>query len=128
MLIAVVWYAIASDVRRAALFGLIAGLCEDILSTGSGGGWTIATTLTAILASTASSGFFADSLPLVSAFVVLATLLRNAIFWVVMAAQGYPAGLGIIHFHKTLWQALLNGLLVSIIMLVSRILENRKLR
>ncbi|MEO6912705.1 MAG: hypothetical protein ABI182_01615, partial [Candidatus Baltobacteraceae bacterium] len=43
VLIVVVWYATTSDMRRAALYGLIAGLCEDILSTGTGGGWTIAT-------------------------------------------------------------------------------------
>ncbi|MEO6912449.1 MAG: hypothetical protein ABI182_00335, partial [Candidatus Baltobacteraceae bacterium] len=82
--------------------------------------WTIATTLTAILASTISSGFFADSIPLVAGIVVVATLVRNLIFWLVMEIQGYPIGLGGIHFHQTLWQAFLNGLLATIVMLVLR--------
>lgn len=120
VLIVVVWYAVSSDMRRATLYGLIAGLCEDILSTGTGGAWTIATTLTAILASSISSGFFADSIPLVAGIVIGATLARNLIYWLVMEIQGYPAGLGGIHFHQTLWQALLNGLLVTVVMVVRR--------
>ncbi len=120
VLVAVVWYAIAADMRGAAIYGLVAGFFEDMLDTGSGGAWTISTTLTAILAGTVSRGFFADSMPLVSGIVVLATLFRALVFWLVMEGQGYPSGFGWIHFHTALWQAALNVALVLIVMLIGR--------
>ncbi len=121
VLLVVAWYAIHVDVRRAALFGLIAGICEDALSAQTGAAWTISTTATAVVAAMLSRGFFADSIPLVAAIVVFATLLRDAIFWSAMALQGgYPAGLGGWHLHQTLWQAALNALFVALIMLALR--------
>lgn len=121
VLLVVAWYAIHVDIRRAAMFGLIAGICEDALSAQTGAAWTISTTSTAIVAAMLSRGFFADSIPLVAAIVVFATLLRDAIFWSVMALQGgYPAGLGRQHFHQTLWQAVLNAIFVTAVMLLLR--------
>lgn len=128
MLVAVVWYAVAADARRAAIYGLAAGLLEDLLSTGTGGAWTIATTLTAIIAGGASRGFFADSIPILAAIVFAASLLHDLLFWLVMEAQGYPTGLGWIHFHGALWRALLNVILVVAIMLVLRIIDRRRVR
>ena len=97
VLVAVVWYALRTDVRRAVLFGLIAGACEDILGgalTGAatGGGWTIATTGTALLVGSLSQGFFADSIPVLTAAVAIGTLLRRLIFWSVLSLEGYPRG------------------------------------
>ena len=125
VLVAVVWYAIRVDSRRAAVYGLAAGLFEDILATGTGGAWTIATTLVAIVAGTLSRGFFADSIPLVTALIALATLVRNLLFWIVMGFEGYPSGLGVMHFHQALWQALLNAACMAIVMLLTRRFENR---
>jgi len=124
VLVVVVWYAIHADPRRAALFGLIAGLFEDVLDTGTGGAWTLSTTLTAILAGVVSRGFFADSMPLVAGIVVFATLLRTFLFWLVMDGQGYPTGLGWIHFHGALVQAALNAIFIVIIMLIGRYFES----
>lgn len=128
VLIVVVWYAIHADPRRAALFGLITGLFEDVLDTGTGGAWTIATTLTAILAGVVSRGFFADSMPLVAGIVVFATLLRTFLFWLVMEGEGYPTGLGWMHFHATLWQAALNAVFIVIVMLIGRYRESPQYR
>ena len=121
VLVVVAWYAIHVDVRRAALFGLIAGICEDALSAQTGAAWTISTTTMAVVAAVLSRGFFADSIALVAAIVVFATLLRDAIFWTVMDLQGgYPAGLARPHLHQTLWQAALNALFVAAVMLALR--------
>ncbi len=120
VLVVVVWYAIRVDVRRAGSFGLAAGICTDLLSTGTGGAWTVATTLVAIFAALLSRNFFADSLTLAAAVAAVATLLRNGIFWAMMGWQGYPAGLGSIHLHEALWEALLNAILMVLGTLLAR--------
>ena len=120
VLVVVVWYAIRVDARRAALFGLFAGFCEDALSAQTGAAWTISTSLSALLASRLSRGFFADSIPLVIAITVIATLVRALLFWIVMALSGYPPGLGTMHFHEALLQAALNAALIVAAMLVVR--------
>lgn len=120
VLLIVVWYAIHADPRRAAYCGFVAGFFEDMLAQGTGGAWTISTTLTAIIAGVVSRGFFADSMPLVAGIVVFATLVRMLLFWMVMDAQGYPTGLGGLHFHTAVWQALLNAVAILVIMLVGR--------
>jgi rod shape-determining protein MreD len=128
VLVVVVWYAIRVDTRRAATYGLVAGLCQDILATGSGAAWTISTMSVAVLAGTLSSNFFADSLPLAAAMAAFATLVGQAIFWIVMALEGYPPGLGVVHFHQALWEALLNAILIVIAVLLVRWRENYRTR
>lgn len=120
VLVVVVWYAIRVDARRAALYGLVAGLCEDALSAQTGAAWTIATSVTALLASRLSRGFFADSIPLVTAITAIATLVRALCFWAIMAIFGYPAGLGAMHFHEALLQAALNVAVIVVAMLIAR--------
>jgi rod shape-determining protein MreD len=126
VLVMVVWYAIRADARRAAIFGLIAGLCEDVLSAQTGASWTIATTLTAIVTSVLSRGFFADSIPLVCVMTVVATLLRALIFWTAMAFSGYPPGLAGEHFHEALVQAALNVLVMIVAMILGRRFESAR--
>lgn len=120
VLLVVVWYAIHADPKRAALCGFAAGFAEDMLAAGTGGAWTIATTLTAIIAGALSRGFFADSMPLVGAIVAFSTLVRMLVFWMVMSAQGYPSGLGRLHFHTALWQAAMNAAVMMLVMLAGR--------
>lgn len=124
VLIVVVWFAVRADLLRATIFGLIAGLAEDVFSTGTGAGWTIATTLTAIFAGMLSRGFFADSIPLVAIIVGIATIVRDGIFWAVMWFQHYPLGYGTVHFHQTLWKAALDAVAVALIMLGLRYRDN----
>jgi rod shape-determining protein MreD len=128
VLVVVVWYAIRVDARRAALYGLAAGICEDALSAQTGGAWTISTTLVAVIAGSLSRGFFADSLPLVTAMAALATLLRALFFWIVMAAQGYPPGLGSLHVHEALLQSALDALVMLAAMLLLRRFDPRSSR
>ena len=128
VLIVVIWFAILADARRAAIFGFAAGFCEDMLSLGTGGAWTISTTITALLAGTLSRTFFADSIPLVTGIVIVSTLVRELIFWIVMKAQGFPPGLGSLHFHQALWQALLNAIFVVVAMLIYRYRERLRLK
>jgi len=120
VLVVVIWYSIRVDARRAALYGLCAGFLEDALSAQTGAAWTIATTLSAMLASRLSRGFFADSIPLATSVTVAATLARALLFWVVMALSGYPPGLATLHFHEALLQALLNAVVIVVAMLVAR--------
>ena len=120
VLVVVVWYAIRVDARRAAVYGLVAGLCEDALSAGTGAAWMISTCSSAVVASMLSRGFFSDSIPLVSAITVLVTLLRAVIFWAAMALGGYPPGLGSMHLREALLQSLLNGAVVVAAMLTVR--------
>ena len=121
VLVAVVWFAIRVDARRAAIYGLFAGICEDVLAAGTGGAWTISTTVTAMLTSVLSRGFFADSIPIVAAATAIATLVRDLIFWTVMSLEGYPSGLAGVHFHQALWQALLDvAVMIAAMLLVRR--------
>lgn len=120
VLVIVVWYAVRVDARRAALCGIVAGFCEDALSAQTGAAWTVATCLSAMLASRLSRGFFADSIPLVTAITVVATLLRALLFWVVMALSGYPRGLATMHFHEAILQSALNAAVIVAAMLVAR--------
>lgn len=123
VLVVVVWYAIRVDTRRAAVYGLAAGFGEDALSAQTGASWTIATCLSALLASRLSRGFFADSIPLAASVTVVATLLRALVFWTIMALSGYPSGLGTMHFHEALAQAVLNTLVIVAAMIVARRFE-----
>jgi rod shape-determining protein MreD len=120
VLVVVVWYAIRVDARRAALYGLFAGLCEDALSTQTGAAWMISTSMSALVVSLLSRGFFADSIPLVTGSTIIATLLRALLFWTIMALSGYPPGLGAMHFHEALLQAALNVAVIVAAMLIGR--------
>jgi hypothetical protein len=73
-----------------------------------------------------SRWFFADSIPILAGVVIVATLLRRMLFWVVMALQGYPAGYARLHLHQALWEALLNALLVTLLLLLARFRESRQ--
>jgi len=125
VLVAVVWYAVRVEPWRAAVYGLIAGLIEDLLSYGTGGAWTIATTGVAILASLVSRGFFADSIPLLATIAFAATLAQRLIYWVTMGFEGYPSGLGMMHFHEALFEAVLNAVVMTVVLIVLRRFDHR---
>ena len=116
--IAIVLYALRVGARRAAIVGIIAGAIEDALG-GTGGAWTIATTLIALGAGTVARGFFSDGFPILGALIALTVLVRDAIFWFVMSLQGYPPGLGTAHFHTAVVQAVITGV-IAILYLVAR--------
>jgi rod shape-determining protein MreD len=125
VLVTVVWYALRGNAVNAAVFGLIAGLCEDIFSAQTGVAWTVATPLAALFVNRLSRWFFADSIPAVAVVVIAATLLRRMFFWVVMALQGYPTGYARLHLHEALWEAVINALLAAVLILIARAGESR---
>lgn len=120
VLAAVVWYAIRVDARRAVLYGLVAGLCEDALSAQSGAAWTVSTSLSALVASVLSRGFFADSIPLVVVITIVTTLVRALLYWVVAALGGYPSGLALMHLHEAVLASVLNAVVMVVAMLLAR--------
>ncbi len=126
VLVAVVWYALRSGSARATVYGLVAGIAEDILAFDSGGAWTFSTTIVALVSSLPARRFFVDSIPLFAIVTALATLVREAIFWIIKKAEGYPAGLGTIHFHEALVQALLNAVVAAVVTTVARRFERRE--
>lgn len=125
VLVVAVWYALRADLLHATAFGVVAGLCEDIFSAQTGIAWTTATPITAVFVSWLSRWFFADSIPILAGVVVVATLLRRMLFWVMMALEGYPPGYARLHLHQALWEALLNAVLVTLLMLLARFRESR---
>jgi rod shape-determining protein MreD len=124
--VAVVWYGIRVEPWRAAAYGALAGIAEDALAFSyTGGAFTISTTLAGIFACLITRGFFSDSLPLVATITFFATLVRQLIFWVTMGFEGYPSGLGVIHFHEALLQAIFNAAAMMAVMLVQRRFDSR---
>jgi rod shape-determining protein MreD len=99
--IAVVLYALRVGARRGVVLGLVAGVLTDAVA-GTGGAWTLAYTLLALACGGVTGGFFADGVVLPSLFVGLAVVVRSALFWIVMSAEGYPRGYGTVHLHGAL--------------------------
>jgi rod shape-determining protein MreD len=126
VLVAVVWFAMRSDIGRATIYGLFAGIGEDVIAFDAGGAWTFATAITALLASLPTRRFFEDSMPFFMIVTALATLVRELLFWSFKKVEGYPSGLGTIHFHEALLQAALNALLGAFVMFVARRFERRR--
>jgi rod shape-determining protein MreD len=114
--------------RAAAIFGLVAGACEDALSAGTGAAWTVSTTLVAIFANYLTRWFFADSIPVFTGVVIAATLMRRMIFWVFLAVGGYPPGYARLHLHEALWEALLNAFIAAVALIAARRFEERPAR
>ena len=107
--IAVVLYASRAGARRGAMLALPAGLLEDIFA-GTGGGWTIATTVVALMVGGFSRRMFADGAFVPAVLCGLAVLVRDLMFWSVMRVEGFPAGFALAHAHTSLWRALLTAI------------------
>ncbi len=125
VLVAVVWYAMRADTGRALLLGFFAGLGEDLIAFDAGGAWTFSTMAAAFVASLPSRRFFEDSIPLFMLVTACTTLVRALVFWSIESIEGYPPGLGTMHVHEAMLQALLNAVLAGIVMLVTRRWERR---
>jgi rod shape-determining protein MreD len=110
---------------RGALLGLPAGLLEDIFA-GTGGGWTISTTIVGLLAGAFSRRMFADGAFVPAVLCGIAVLVRDLIFWATMRVEGFPAGFALAHFHTSLWRALLTALIAFLWLVVRRRLVTDK--
>ncbi|HUY11726.1 MAG TPA: rod shape-determining protein MreD, partial [Candidatus Dormibacteraeota bacterium] len=109
VLLVVVWYSVRLDPQRAAILGLLAGLAEDLLSGTTGGSWTPATTLVAIMTASLSRAFFGNSPLLFAALAFFATLVRDSLFWGIAKMAGMPFAWSTLHFHQALRQAILDA-------------------
>jgi len=107
--IAIVLYALRVGGRRGMALAVVAGALTDALA-GTAGGWTIADALVVLLVGAIAGGFFADGILPPSFLVAAAVFVRDGVFWIVMAMEGYPRGYGTTHLHESLWQALITGL------------------
>jgi rod shape-determining protein MreD len=114
--IAVVLYALRVGARRGALLGLLAGVLTDSIA-GTGGAWTLAYTALAMLCGAVSRGFFADGMVMPSLFVGVAVVVRSALFWITMSAEGYPRGFGAVHLHAALESGALTAVYAFVYML-----------
>ena len=123
--IAVVLYASRAGARRGALLGLPAGLLEDIFA-GTGGGWTLATTVVGLLAGGFSRRMFADGAFVPAVLCGLGVLVRDLIFWATMRLEGFPPGFAVAHLHTSLWRALLTALIAFVWLVVRRRLVSDK--
>lgn len=115
--IAVVLFALRAGARRGAIVGIVAGVLTDALA-GTGGGWTLADATVALACGGVSRGLFADGVVPPAVLVALAVLLRDALFWIVMATEGYPRGFATAHLHASLWQAALTGACALVYLIV----------
>jgi rod shape-determining protein MreD len=116
--IAVVLYAARAGARRGAVLALPAGLLEDIFA-GTGGGWTVATTVIALLVGGLSRRMFADGAFVPAVLCGVAMLVRDFVVWSMMRVEGYPHGYAVAHFHTALLRAALTAL-VAFLWLVVR--------
>ncbi|GAC1580377.1 MAG: hypothetical protein NVS3B7_14890 [Candidatus Elarobacter sp.] len=115
--IAVVLYASRAGARRGALLALPAGMLEDVFA-GTGGAWTIATVLIALLVGGLSRRMFTDGGFAPAVLCAVAVLARDLVFWSVMSAQGYPHGFAVAHLHTSLWRAALTALITFVWLVV----------
>ncbi len=115
--IVVVLYALRTGIRGALVIGTIAGVATDVLA-GTGGGWTVAYLSIAAGSSAVRTRFFADGIVLPSVLVAAAVLVRDAIFWIVMTAEGYPRGFGTMHLHQAIVAAIMTAVATAIIQLL----------
>ncbi len=96
------------------MLGLIAGLCEDLLSGTTGGSWMLATLAAAVLTALLSQRFFSDSPLLYAALAFVATFVRNAVFWAAMQIAGSPFAWSSLHFHDAIRQSILDSICLGI--------------
>jgi rod shape-determining protein MreD len=116
-LIAVVLYASRAGARRGAQLAIPTGLLLDIFA-GTGGGFTIATTLVALLVGGLSRRMFADGVVAPAFLCGVAILVRDLAFWSVMGIEGFPRGYAGTHLHEALWRALLTAIVAFVWLIV----------
>jgi rod shape-determining protein MreD len=107
--IAVVLYASRAGSRRGVLLALPAGMFEDVFA-GTSGGWTISTTIVALLVGLFARRMFADGAFVPAVLCGVAVLVRDLMFWSIVRIEGFPPGFADAHAHTSLWRALLTAL------------------
>lgn len=126
LVIFVAWYAATAGTSRGFVYGGLCGLAEDALAVQTGGAHALALGLTGAICGLGSRFVFPDSVFAIAGIVTVGTVANAAIFWAVMSMGGYPAGLGTLHFHRSVWSALLDALVFLVLWSASTWLRNRR--
>jgi len=108
-------YALRTGTAGAILLGAVGGLIEDALAGNTGAAWTIATTASTLAISVAARLLFAESPSIFAALLVLATLLREGIYWAVISLEGFPVGLGVHYMKIAIASSLYTGAIALVV-------------
>lgn len=115
--ISVVLYATRAGARRGAMLAIPAGLFEDVFA-GTGGAWTISTTIVALFVGGLTRRMFTDGVFAQAVLCGIAVLARDLVFWTVMRLEGFPPGFAVAHTHTALWRAVLSALVAFVWLIV----------
>ncbi|MDE2572480.1 MAG: hypothetical protein KGM44_08170 [bacterium] len=108
LVVFVAWYAATAGPGRGLVFGALCGLAEDALAMQTGVAHTVALALAGAVCGLGSRFVLPDSVFAIAGIVVAGALVNGAVFWAAMSLGGYPAGLGGLHFHRTMWSGLVD--------------------
>lgn len=108
------WYAIRTGVARGLAFGLFAGACEDALAGGTGIAWTFATGFVGAVAGRLAGTSLADTKLVLVPGAAIVTLVRVAVFSLILAANHFPIPLGPALVHVALWQSAIDAALAYV--------------
>jgi rod shape-determining protein MreD len=111
VLLLVLWYGMRTDMPSGLLFGTIAGACEDALAGWTGAAWTLSTALVGALAGRTAGTFITESRLSLVPYAAIATVVRYAVFIIVLRTEDRTMTLPMTHAHAILWQALINAIL-----------------
>ncbi len=111
VLLLVLWYGLRTDMLGGFIAGALAGGCEDALAGWTGAAWTVSTAFAGLFAGRVAGTVASESRTWLVPFVALASLLRYALFALVLRFEGRSLPLPAGHLHQALWQAALNALL-----------------
>ncbi|TAM75263.1 rod shape-determining protein MreD [bacterium] len=121
----VAWYAATAGASKGLLYGALCGMAEDALAVRTGAAHMLALGLTGAVCGLGSRFVLPDSVFAIAGIVAVGTVLSDAIFWSTMSMGGFPDGLGSLHFHRSLWSALLGVMTFVILWSTSTWLRNR---
>jgi len=114
----VAWYALRTGTLHGLTFGLIAGSCEDAFAGSTGAAWTFATAIVGVGFGRLARMPLADTKIVLVPAAAVATLVRDAAFFLAMQLEGRPVALGVVRFHATLWQSALDALVAFVALLI----------
>lgn len=122
--ILIVWAGLRCGVTTGGWLGLFGGLLEDAL--GGGGVNVLGATLAGFGAGLLSNRFFSDSIPVFTAAVAGATILRAASTYVVVEIAFGERGFFHRMAHAAAWQIVLNAVGAVVVLLALRIASHAR--
>jgi rod shape-determining protein MreD len=122
VLLLVLWYGMRTDSPSGLLFGTIAGACEDALAGWTGAAWTLSTALVGALAGRTAGTVITESRLWIIPYAALATIVRYAVFAIVLRTEERAIPLPLTHAHELVWQAVLNAIIAyAVLNLIPRL-------